>query len=836
MARVRSTRCASSSSTNPTARSRSVWVSAPTAHVETELGERMGEPALLERGRERLEQGRGLGDRGVAVVVDQRQQGLGQAGQVPQRDGRLVAVGVATAVVDRAEHRRRVERLHEGTRPVVDRLAGDRHVVGVHHAVDEPDQHPPGDQVGLGVGHRSQQRQVRPFGLGGGRVVALDRVVGEAAHELGPAVGRRVLERADAQVTRSDADQHRAGQHRVTGDLVAGGDHRERLRGRDVQGLHRLAHEVLAQHRADRCETVAAAGEGCPPGPLELQVAAPAVGRRPPRRAAAPDRRPAAASSPELVPGVGLSHGLGPVRHRVADQDRDPGRAAEVPGVGAQLGCEPVVQGEQLGIGRRSGLPGHVELGQLPDEGVVETEQGRSGDGHRREANGASCDDGRSHGPAAPCRHDPARVGRTLGAAVGGAGVRPDRGTRRWCRVVWCASTRGASPWRWCRVTSGWWSRRSRRVAWSSVTSARSTPMPDASRSILARRTVFERRSPGVSRDELRLRSRAVAANMDVVLVLQPLDPGVNTARLARELVLAWESGATPVVVLTKADLMDRRRDRRATRGGTPVRSRGRRARGVAAERRRPGRAGRPRSAPPRVVALLGASGAGKSTLVNALAGRAVQLTAEVRDSDRRGRHTTSAGQMVELRDGSLLIDTPGIRGVGLWSADEGIERAFDDLTPFVQQCRFDDCTHTDEPGCGLVAAIDAGEIGADRVEVWRVARRRARRARGRPRGPRPRTTTPEQPAGTASLAAPRLRRRRSGRLRRRPPGRCGRLTTVDRRAGALRDRHGRHGEWGSPASVRRRTPPRSTAPQRRPPRRGGAPERAPSGRSVPTR
>ena len=236
---------------------------------------------------------------------------------------------------------------------------------------------------------------------------------------------------------------------------------------------------------------------------------------------------------------------------------------------------------------------------------------------------------------------------------------------------------------------------------------------------ILARRTVFERRSPGASRDELRLRSRAVAANMDVVLVLQPLDPEVNTARLARELVLAWESGATPVVVLTKADL---RADDEVV------------AQLEAARRFAPGvavHAVSPRSgaglgelaaeiAPPRVVALLGASGAGKSTLVNALAGRSVQLTAEVRDSDRRGRHTTSAGQMVELRDGSLLIDTPGIRGVGLWSADEGMERAFDDLTPFVQQCRFDDCTHTDEPGCGLVAAIDAGEIGADRVEVWR--------------------------------------------------------------------------------------------------------------------
>ncbi|MEI2700053.1 MAG: ribosome small subunit-dependent GTPase A [Microthrixaceae bacterium] len=236
---------------------------------------------------------------------------------------------------------------------------------------------------------------------------------------------------------------------------------------------------------------------------------------------------------------------------------------------------------------------------------------------------------------------------------------------------------------------------------------------------ILPRRTVFERRSPGVSRDQLQLRSRPVAANMDLVYVLQPLDPGLNTGRLARELVLAWESGATPVVVLTKADLVDEataRRQRDDARRFAPgvevhcisTRSDG----GLAALSELHG--------PGHVIALLGASGAGKSTLVNALAGHHVQLTAEVRDSDRRGRHTTSAGQMVQLADGALLIDTPGIRGVGLWSSDDGMERAFADLAPYVQQCRFDDCTHTTEPGCGLVAAIASGEIGADRVEVWR--------------------------------------------------------------------------------------------------------------------
>jgi ribosome biogenesis GTPase len=235
---------------------------------------------------------------------------------------------------------------------------------------------------------------------------------------------------------------------------------------------------------------------------------------------------------------------------------------------------------------------------------------------------------------------------------------------------------------------------------------------------ILPRRTVFERRAPGVSRDQVVGASRAVAANMDHVLVLQPLDAGLNPPRLARELVLAWESGAVPIVLLTKTDLVDT-----ATVEAEVAEAR-RWAPGVevhAISTRRPGTLHvlDDVTGPGHVLALLGASGAGKSSLANALAGREVQLTAEVRRGDRRGRHTTTAGQIVPLAGGALLIDTPGIRSVGLWAADEGLERAFADLAPFAEQCRFDDCQHRAEPGCGVTAAVERGDVGADRLEVF---------------------------------------------------------------------------------------------------------------------
>ncbi len=235
---------------------------------------------------------------------------------------------------------------------------------------------------------------------------------------------------------------------------------------------------------------------------------------------------------------------------------------------------------------------------------------------------------------------------------------------------------------------------------------------------ILPRRTVFERRSPGGGRDDVAVTSKALAANMDHVLVVQAMDSGLNVSRLARELTQAWQSGAQPVVVLTKSDLIS------ADEAGALKELAERYSPGVpviCVSTRHDVELSQLSNLLPcgSVSALLGASGVGKSTLANAMAGHPVQLTAEVRQGDRRGRHTTAAGQMIPLSDGSWLIDTPGIRGVGLWACDEGLELAFADLASFAQECRFADCSHTNEPGCGLLAAVSAGQVDPARLDLW---------------------------------------------------------------------------------------------------------------------
>lgn len=243
---------------------------------------------------------------------------------------------------------------------------------------------------------------------------------------------------------------------------------------------------------------------------------------------------------------------------------------------------------------------------------------------------------------------------------------------------------------------------------------------------ILERRTVFERRSPGVTRDTIELRSRAVASNMDNVFILHALSdrsddddsPLVNIPRLIRELVLAYESGAQPVVILTKADQVDESTQLAAialAASSAPELD-------VVAVSNTVGTgvdAFRDEHVHGHTSVLIGASGTGKSSLVNALVGHEVQPIGEVRESDGRGRHTTTAGQLISLDDDSLLIDTPGIRGVGLWAARSGLDRVFDDVVSHTRHCRFGDCTHENQPGCELQGAIGRGDVAPERVEMW---------------------------------------------------------------------------------------------------------------------
>lgn len=235
---------------------------------------------------------------------------------------------------------------------------------------------------------------------------------------------------------------------------------------------------------------------------------------------------------------------------------------------------------------------------------------------------------------------------------------------------------------------------------------------------VLGRRSAFVRRA---SFEGQRAVAHTIAANIDVVALVHALSAPPHPRRLERELVLAFDSGARPVVVLTKVDLVDdpsvvdeRVATVSAVAPGVPVHVvSGTRGDGLDVLRAC--------AAGNRTIALLGASGVGKSTLVNALVGGQVQRVSRVRAGDQRGRHTTTAVQLVRLPaeqadERGWLIDTPGLRAVSLWSSGHGIERAFADVFALMDHCRFRDCKHDQEPGCAVRAAIERGELDPARL------------------------------------------------------------------------------------------------------------------------
>jgi ribosome biogenesis GTPase len=220
---------------------------------------------------------------------------------------------------------------------------------------------------------------------------------------------------------------------------------------------------------------------------------------------------------------------------------------------------------------------------------------------------------------------------------------------------------------------------------------------------------------------------QVLAANVDVVLVVEHLDPDPDLGRIERLLTLAWRSGAQPVVVLTKADLVPdvagMAADVAAVAPGAPVHAvsvpTGLGVAEVAAL-----------ATPGRVLVVVGPSGAGKSTLVNALVGGEVMTTGGLR-ADGRGRHTTTHRELVVLPGGALLVDTPGLRSIGLVADPEALDATFSDIAELAEGCRFRDCRHESEPGCAVLAAIDDGTLPERRLASWRrLAREAAFQAR----------------------------------------------------------------------------------------------------------
>jgi ribosome biogenesis GTPase len=254
---------------------------------------------------------------------------------------------------------------------------------------------------------------------------------------------------------------------------------------------------------------------------------------------------------------------------------------------------------------------------------------------------------------------------------------------------------------------------------------------------VLPRRTAFVRRA-AADAESGTVREQVVAANADLVLVTAPLGQDVDRLVLERYVTLALQSGAEPVILLTKADLVDEpaaaAADLAGVGGEIPIEV-------VSAKEGTGVERVRELVRPGRTAALLGPSGAGKSTLVNTLSDDARLETADVRP-DGAGRHTTTRRQLVPIPGGGLLIDNPGMREVHLWLADDGLDAAFPDVTELAASCRFADCGHETEPGCAIREALSAGTLSRERWDRYRALERelealaerlrRAERARSR--------------------------------------------------------------------------------------------------------
>jgi ribosome biogenesis GTPase len=236
---------------------------------------------------------------------------------------------------------------------------------------------------------------------------------------------------------------------------------------------------------------------------------------------------------------------------------------------------------------------------------------------------------------------------------------------------------------------------------------------------LLTRRSVLSRAAAGD-----RVEQQVLAANVDTVFLVSALTQELNVRRIERYLTMVWEAGAVPVVLLNKADLSpDPMAAAESIRARLPLID----VLAVSALHDGAMEALTPYLRPAHTITLLGSSGVGKSTLANRLLGRDAFRVHATRESDGKGRHTTTSRHLVELPGGALLIDTPGMRELQLWSDGSAVDGAFDDVAALAAECRFADCAHGGEPGCAVQAAIGAGSLEADRLANYqRLARETA--------------------------------------------------------------------------------------------------------------
>ncbi|MBD3257611.1 ribosome small subunit-dependent GTPase A [candidate division GN15 bacterium] len=236
---------------------------------------------------------------------------------------------------------------------------------------------------------------------------------------------------------------------------------------------------------------------------------------------------------------------------------------------------------------------------------------------------------------------------------------------------------------------------------------------PGVIHAVLPRRTAFIRKAElGSGKTD----NQALATNVDTVFIVSSLNEEFNLRRIERYLTIAWDSGVKPVIVLNKSDVCETVDDHIAKTEsvaiGVPIHA-------ISALDDSELTQLQPYMSAGTTVAFIGSSGVGKSTIINRLLGYDRQSTGEIRVADGKGRHTTTTRELIVQPGGAILVDTPGMRLIGLWSDDSGLEQTFEDIEGLATACKFRDCSHADEPGCAIQAAIESGELDAKRFASY---------------------------------------------------------------------------------------------------------------------